>query len=132
MGLLDSLEGMAAHELGGGAEDKATDVSGSLLDVLRQHPGGLGGVLDSFRNNGLGGHADAVQNGDAPPMTPEQAQTGLQGTGILQQVAQRAGVSPQVAAVVASTVLPMVLAHMSQHGEAPSNSMFGSLLSRVL
>ena len=132
MGLLDNLEGMAANELGGGGAGATSNVTGSLLDVLHQHPGGLGGVLANFRNNGMDEHADAMQNGQAPQLTPEQTQTGLQGTGILQQVAARAGVSPQVATMIVSAALPMVLSHFAQHGEAPSQSGLGSMLSRIL
>jgi uncharacterized protein YidB (DUF937 family) len=134
MGLFDSIEGMATSAISGelaGGNDQAK-VAGGLVQELQQRPGGLSGVLDSLRNNGAGEHADAIQNGDTPQMSPDQVQTGLQGTGLIESVAERAGVSPEVAKTVMATVLPMVLAHFSQNGGQPSQSSLGGLLSSFL
>jgi uncharacterized protein YidB (DUF937 family) len=128
MGILDSIESMA----GGQSGDTNTRVAGGLMQTVEQHPGGLGAVLQSFQNNGLGGHVQAAQNGQTPQMTPDHVQTGLQGTGILESVAQRAGVSPEVAKVALATILPMVMAHYAQNGSAPSGSVLGGMLSRML
>lgn len=130
MGLLDSLEGMAGEAMGGG--NNSAGVAGGLVQAIQQHPGGFGSILDNFRNNGLGEHADAIQNGEAPPMTPDHVETGLQGTGILESVAAKAGVSPTVAKVALATVLPLVLAHYSQHGSAPDEVGLGGILSRII
>ena len=131
MGILDSMESMAGGAMGQGG-NPTTKVAGGLMEALEQHPGGLGAVLQSFRNNGLGGHVDAMQNGQTPQMTPDHVQTGLQGTGLLESVAQRAGVSPEVAKVALATVLPIVMAHYAQNGSAPSGSVLGGMLSRMI
>lgn len=130
MGLMDNLESMAAGSLtqSGNTTEK---VAGGLMQALEQHPGGLGAVLQNFRNNGLGGHVDAMQNGQTPQMTPDHVETGLQGTSILDTVAQRAGVSPTVAKMALATVLPMVMAHFAQNGSAPSGNVLGGMLSRI-
>ena len=130
MGLLDSLESMAANSMTNSGNSETTKVAGGLMEALEQHPGGLGAILQNFRNNGLGAHVDAMQNGQTPAVTPDQVQTGLQGTDLLDKVAARAGVSPQVAQAAMATVLPMVMAHFAQNGSAPSSNVLGGLLSK--
>jgi len=130
MGLLDSLESMAANSMTG-SSDNTTKVAGGLMEALNQHPGGLGAILQNFRNNGLGGHVDAMQNGQTPTVTQDQVQTGLQGTGLLDTIAAKAGVSPEVAKVAMATVLPMVMAHFAQNGSAPSSNVLSGMLSKL-
>ena len=127
MGLLDSLESMAA----GSSGDTTTKVAGGMMDALQQHPGGLGSILQNFRNNGLGSHVDAMQNGQTPAVTPDQVQTGLQGTGLIDTVANKVGVSPTVAKVAMAAVLPMVMTHFAQNGSAPSSNILSGMLSRL-
>ena len=130
MGMLDSLESMAANAMTNSGNSDTTKVAGGLMEALEQHPGGLGAIMENFRSNGLGGHVDAMQNGQTPNVTPDQVQTGLQGTGLIDTVAAKAGVSPQVAQTAMATVLPMVMSHFAQNGSAPSSSMLGGLLSK--
>lgn len=131
MGLLDSLEGMAAQAMTGSGSDTAK-VAGGLMEALNNHPGGLSAVVDNFRNNGLGEHVDAMQNGETPQMSPDQVQAGLNGTGLVEAAAAKAGVSPEVAQQVMSTVLPMVMSHFVQNGVAPEQGVLGGLLSKLL
>lgn len=130
MGLLDSLESMAANSMTN-SSDNTTKVAGGLMEALEQHPGGLGAIMQNFRNNGLGTHVDAMQNGQTPSVTPDQVTTGLQGTGLLDTIASKAGVSPQVAQAAMATVLPMVMSHFAQNGSAPSSSVLSGMLSKL-
>jgi uncharacterized protein YidB (DUF937 family) len=130
MGLLDSLESMAANSMTG-SSDSTTKVAGGLMEALQSHPGGLTAVMQNFRTNGLGQHVDTAQTGQTPQMDPNQVQTGLQGTGLLEQAAAKAGVSPEVAKIAMATVLPMVMAHFSRNGSLPDQSALGGLLSRI-
>jgi uncharacterized protein YidB (DUF937 family) len=123
MGFLDAIEGLAKEQAGG----TNVKVAGGLLEALEQHPGGLGGVLSSFQNNGMGGEVQqwATQG--------EQAQATPNGTGLIDRVAEKAGVSPEVAKVALATILPIVLAHMTRGGQqAPPSSGFGSMLPEIL
>ncbi len=147
MGILDTIEGMAGGAMGGnngqlqvpqdGSEQGR--VAGSFLQQANEHPGGLGGIMDMFRNNGMGQHVDNWQNGQVQQATPEQVQQGL-GGGMLDSIAQRAGVSPGVAKVALAAALPMILSHMTNGGQqappSPGSGEFGglagSLLSRIL
>ena len=146
MGILDSIEGMAGQAMGGGqgqvqVPENASEqgrVAGSFLQTASEHPGGLGGIMDMFRNNGMGQHVDGWQTGQNQQATPEQVQTGL-GGGMLDSIAQRAGVSPTVAKMALAATLPLILSHMTQGGQqVPSagggnfGGLAGSLLSRIL
>ncbi len=138
MGILDSIEGMMSGAQGQGGSEQGR-VAGGFLQTVGQQPGGLGGVMDMFRNNGMGQHVDNWQTGQNQQATPEQVQNGLGGSSILEQTAQRAGVSPEVAKMALATVLPMIMAHMTNGGQQapPTNQgefggMAGSLLSRLL
>lgn len=138
MGILDSIEGMMGGAQGQQGSEQGR-VAGGFLQSASQQPGGLGAVMDMFRNNGMSQHVDNWQTGQTQQATPEQVQTGLGGTGILEQTAQRAGVSPEVAKIALATVLPMIMAHMTNGGQQapPTNQgefggLAGSLLSRIL
>ncbi len=131
MGLLDSLESMAANAMTNSGNNDTTKVAGGMMEALEQHPGGLGAILQNFRNNGLSDHVDAMQNGQTPSVTPAQVQTGLQGTGLLDTIASKAGVSPQIAQVAMATVLPMVMAHFAQNGCAPNSNVLSGMLSKL-
>ena len=131
MGLLDSLESMAASAMTNTGNNDTTKVAGGMMEALEQHPGGLGAILQNFRNNGLGGHVDAMQNGQTPSLAPDQVNTGLQGTGLLDSIAAKAGVSPEVAKMAMATVLPMVMAHFAQNGSAPNSNVLSGMLSKL-
>ncbi len=136
MGLLDQIEGMAGQAMGGGQAAGGSEqgrVAGGFLQSVGEHPGGLGAVLDSFRNNGMDQHVGQWSTGQSQQATPEQVQTGLGGTGLLEQTAARAGVSPEVAKVALAAILPMMMAHMTQGGQgAPAQGMFGGLAGSFL
>ena len=132
MGFLDGLESMAANAMSESGNDKMK-VAGGLLQSLQEHPGGLGAVMENMRANGLGEHVDAAQNGETPTVTPDQVATGLQGTGLLESVAAKAGVSPEVAQMAMTTVLPMVMAHFGQNGgQTPDMGQLGGMLTKLL
>ena len=143
MGLLDTIEGMAGGAMGGGGQQvqvpegasEQQRVAGSFLQHASEQPGGLGGIMDMFRQNGMGQHVDGWQNGQIQQATPEQVQNGL-GGGMLDSIAQRAGVSPTVAKVALAAALPMILSHMSNGGQQgfpePGGGMFGGLAGSLL
>jgi uncharacterized protein YidB (DUF937 family) len=130
MGLLDSLESMAANSMTN-SSDSTAKVAGGLMEALEQHPGGLGAVLQNFRNNGLGAHVDAMQNGQTPAVSPDQVRTGLQGTGLIETISAKTGVSPQIAQAAMATVLPMVMAHFAQNGSAPNSNVLSGMLLKL-
>ena len=137
MGFLNSIEGMMGGAQGAPASEQGR-VAGGFLQSLQEHPGGLGAVMDNFRNQGMDQHVNQWSTGQNQQATPDQVQNGLNGTGLLEQTAQKAGVSPEVAKMALAAILPMVMSHMTQNGQqAPPQGgefggMAGSLLSRFL
>jgi uncharacterized protein YidB (DUF937 family) len=99
---------------------------------VQEQPGGIAGVLQSFQQNGLGDHAQALASGQESTTTPAQVQQGLAGSGLIESVAQKAGVSPEVAQIAVTTLLPMVLQHFAPNGQAAPASAFGGLAEQLL
>ena len=122
MGILDAIEGLASQD--GGTNAK---VAGGLMQALDEHPGGLAGVISQFQQNGMGEHVQNWASGQQQTATPEQVQQGLGGTGLIDSVAAKAGVSPAVAKMAMAVVLPMVMAHFTQGGQqaAPQSGFAG-------
>lgn len=138
MGLLDSIEQMAAQKMqGSGGEgvtpQQTTSVAGGLMQALDEHPGGLAGVMHSFQQNGMGQHVQNWAQGQGQTATPDQMQQGLQGTGLIDSVAAKAGLSPEMTKIAMATVLPMVISHFTNGGQqAAPSSGFGGMASQLL
>ena len=130
MGLLDNLQSMA----GGLSGDQHASVATELMNAVQQHPGGLGGILQNFKQNGMADHVNSWQQPDQPnqQITPDQAQQGL-GSGLIDTIAQRTGLSPTMVKGAAAVILPMMVAHFTEHGGVnQSGSSLGSLASGFL
>ena len=129
MGILDSIEGMAGQQ----SDGSNSKVAGGLMQALDEHPGGLAGVLDSFRANGMDQHVQNWSTGGQQSATPEQVQQGLGGTGLIDRVAEKAGVSPEVARNGMAVMLPLVISHFTQGGQqAPPQGGFGGMAGQIL
>ena len=130
MGILDEIGAVAGQSV-----DK-TKVAGGLLQALEQHPGGIGGLLNTIRGNGMEDHVNGWASGQQSTATPDQVQQAVGDTGIIERTAEHAGVSPAVVTMAMTTLLPMVVQHFAPNGNAAPQSEFGGLaqqlLSRVL
>ena len=103
------------------------------MQALDEHPGGLSGILEQLQQNGMGEHVQNWASGQQPTATPEQVQQGLQGTGLIDNIAAKAGVSPEMTKVVLATILPLVISHFTQGGQqAAPSSGFGGMASQIL
>ena len=131
MGLLDSLEGMAASAMTGSGSDQAK-VAGGLMQALQEHPEGVQAVLNGFQNNGMAGHVAQWASGELQTATPDQVQAGLGGTGLIEATAEKAGVSPEVAKAVLASVMPMVISHFAPNGQTPEQSQFSGLAGQLM
>jgi len=131
MGLLDSLEGMAASAMSASGNDQAK-VAGGFMQALQEHPEGMQAVLNGFQNNGMAEHVQQWATGASQMATPEQVQAGLGGTGLIEATAEKAGVSPEIAQTVLAQVMPMVIAHFAPNGQAPAQGELGGLAGELL
>jgi uncharacterized protein YidB (DUF937 family) len=115
MGLLDALTSIA-----GGASPEHHGVADALSQVMQEHPGGMDGLLNQLKQNGLGDQVQSwVSPGPNQAVSPGQVQQGL-GSSLLENIAQRAGISPAVASSVIAVVLPLVVSHMSGSSGQPA------------
>ena len=129
MGILDTIESMAGQ---GGQGGNNAQVAGGLMQALDEHPGGLQGVIQNFQQNGMAQHVQNWSQG-GQQATPEQIQQGVGNTGLIDSVAQKAGISPEMAKVGMAVVLPMVLAHFTQGGQqAVPSGGFGGMAGQIL
>lgn len=130
MGLIDMLQGMAGQ--GEGAQEQHSSVARALLEHIDSQPGGLGGLLQGFNNAGLGEHANSwVSTGQNQQVSPEQVEQGI-GTGPLNQIASRAGVSPTVAKVALAALLPMIVDHLTPGGNVPGRGALSGMIGRLM
>jgi uncharacterized protein YidB (DUF937 family) len=97
--------------------------------------GGLGDLLDRFRNTGHGDQANSwVSTGQNLPISPDIIGQ-IFGQSGLGEIARRAGVSEQLASEGLSQLVPEVVDHLTPGGEVPEfdqlNSSVDSLLRRM-
>ena len=131
MGLLDSLAG----QMPGGAASGPAGQSG-LLDVIgnliRQHPGGLAGLVASFEQGGLGGAVSSwVGTGANQPISPDQLRSVL-GSDQIGSIAESLDLSQQEASGQLSDMLPQVIDRLTPRGALPEGGdALGSLLGML-
>ena len=134
MGLLDGLIGnVIGSMLSGspaqnpfGAQQGNQAGGGNMLLQLAlsmlQQNGGLGGVLERFRQGGLGQHADSwVSTGQNMSLSAEQLQQ-VFGSSTISDLASRLGMSENQAGSAMAQVLPEVINRLTPAGQVPENS----------
>jgi uncharacterized protein YidB (DUF937 family) len=132
MGLLDEIGKLTGSDSAESAQAAQPQVANGLVQALQEHPGGIGSILGALRQNGLGQHVDAWTSGQQQPADPQQVQQALGPSGLIDRVAQHAGVSPQVATMAISALLPMVIRHFAPGGQPAPQSQIGNLASGLL
>lgn len=125
MGLLDSLAG--------GMLEKVMGEKGAMaqvaMDMLNQN-GGLAGVLEKFKENGLAEQAASwVGRGENMPISAEQIASVL-GSGQLGEIATKFGIDPNTLSAQIAEHLPTIVDKLTPNGEVPSES--GNLLSVLM
>ena len=110
----------------------AGGIAGALMQAVQQHPGGIGGILSSLRQNGLGDNVSNWASGQETSATPQQVQQGLNGTGIVENTAQRAGVPQEIASAAIAALLPALIRHFAPGGQAPAPGQTAGLAEQFL
>jgi uncharacterized protein YidB (DUF937 family) len=120
MGMLDGLLGNVLGGMMGGSGQPQNPMMQIALQMLQQN-GGVGGILDKFRQGGYAGHADSWQGtGENLPITGNQLQEVL-GGGAIGQIAQQLGLSHGEAAGGLAQVLPQLIDKFTPNGAVPAN-----------
>ena len=126
MSLFDDVAGAVMGKVMGGNQGSMVQVA---MEMFNQY-GGLNGVLDKFKQGGLGELATSwVGTGENLPISAEQISSVL-GSGAIAEMAAKFGITPEVLSNQIAQHLPSVIDKMTPNGEVSADS--GSLLSTVL
>jgi len=133
MALLPVVLSMLSNRGGGGSGMRQGSMpesgGGGLGDILGQvlggggggGMGGLGGLIEQMQRTGHGDQARSwVGTGQNMPIAPDQLDQ-IFGRGGVEEIARRAGVSPQEASEGMSELLPEVVNHVTPAGQLPDS-----------
>jgi uncharacterized protein YidB (DUF937 family) len=128
-GASQSSLGPLLNSLGSGNPAQSTNLLNVAMSMLQQN-GGLTGVLDMFRQKGMGQHADSwVGTGANMPITGDQVQQ-VFGDSSMAGVASQLGQSPTQASSAMARVLPELINHLTPQGQIPRDHE--EIVSRAL
>ena len=107
-----------------------TGVQTCALPILFNQNGGLSGILDKFKQGGLGETAASwVGKGENMPVSSDQIASVL-GSGAIAEMAAKFGINPETLSSQLAQHLPGVVDKLTPDGEVPAES--GNILSTVL
>ena len=106
--------------LGAGSQTRGNDLLGAVMSIVQQN-GGLPGIVNMLRNNGLGQQADSwVGTGANAGVSAEQMTQVFGGSG-LGNLASQLGTSPGQAGSILSQILPELVNQLTPNGQIPEN-----------
>ena len=133
MGLLDGMLGNVLGGMMGGGQQQGAQGQNPLLAIalqMLQQNGGLQGMLGKFQQAGYGDQAQSwVGTGQNMPISPD-ALSKIFGSGQMDEIAKRLGMSHQEAAGGLAQMLPGVVDQMTPQGQIPDNH--NDLVSQAL
>ena len=127
MGLLDQVLGQVLQSQQTGTGASSSGIGGVLMNLLGgggdrtagSGGGGLGGLLSSFEQAGLGHIAQSwVGNGPNQPVSPQQLNR-VFGDDQVQTMARQAGMGPNDFLSQLSQHLPRVVDNLTPNGQMP-------------
>jgi uncharacterized protein YidB (DUF937 family) len=136
MSIFDSVTEITKEFSSGG--DHAA-VAGGLMQELGG-AGGVTGLIQQFHQNGAGGLVQQFANGQTQGADPGAIEQALAGSGMIENIAQRTGMSPDTVKSSLATILPVLISHdtanghVTTDGQPTGNPMpdTGSLIQSVL
>ena len=130
MGLFDGLAGQLLSSLGPGAA-RHESLLPHVLDLLQGNSGGQGinGLVEAFNSKGLGNLMSSwISTGPNLPVSGQQIQQTMD-SGLLKQLASKAGVAPEAISSQLADLLPNVIDKLTPNGSLPQG---GDILSEGL
>lgn len=125
MGLLDDVLNKAAG-VAPAKDGSQSPLVSIVLSMLANQGGGLSGLVQQFTSKGLGSIVNSwVSTGQNLPITADQLTRGLGGDQV-QEIAAKAGISPEAAQSSLAQLLPQIVDHLTPNGEIPQ----GDLMSK--
>ena len=132
MGLLDNLTSALSSQPGqsGGANPTSAVIS-EVLTLIENRQGGLGGLLQSFQQNGLGHLVQSwIGTGQNLPVSAAQIQSTL-GAECTAKIAQATGLPQAEVESHLATLLPQLIDHMTPNGQVPQGGDLRGILTGV-
>jgi len=127
MGLLDDVVNAAS----GGQGQSNNPMVGQVLEMIKNHPGGIAGLVESFHQNGLGGIISSwIGTGQNQPISGDQLQSVL-GSSQVANLAAKLGMSPDQAKSALSQILPEVVDKLSPQGQLPQGGMLDAAMGML-
>ena len=106
-----------------GPEGQGGLMEGVMGLLTNPETGGLGGLMQSFNQQGLGDIIPSwVGTGDNAAITPETLQEVLGGT-VIQQLAEKSGVSIDAAKAQLAELLPTLIDKVTPDGKIPEGGL---------
>jgi len=121
MGLLDNVTG-AANDIESAIPQGSEHAGliGHVTDFVHAHPGGLAGLVQTFREKGLGDVVNSwVSRERNQPVTAAQIESVL-GNEKVQALAAKLGVSTSTISTGVATILPQVVDKLTPEGTLPA------------
>ena len=122
MGLLDQIGSLA------GGQGGKTEPLQAIMAWIEQQ-GGIQGILEKFRNGGLGGVVESWLSQQSNQSVNSEQITSVFGSPELQDLGAKLGVDSQTASTLIAEYLPKIVDGLSPQGEAPAE---GDLMSAGL
>lgn len=122
MGLLDQIGSLAGGQVG------KTEQLQAIMTWIEQQ-GGIQGILEKFRNGGLGGVVESWLSQQSNQSVNSEQITSVFGSPALQDLGAKLGVDSQTASTLIAEYLPKIVDGLSPQGEAPAQ---GDLMSAGL
>jgi uncharacterized protein YidB (DUF937 family) len=117
MSFIDDMKNKA---MGNIADENPT--ASAALEMLKNHPGGLSGLVQQFHDKGLGDVVTSwVGTGQNLPISAEQIQNVLSNEHV-KAFAAKAGISPDVASAKIAELLPAIVDKLTPNGQVPEQS----------
>ena len=122
MSLFDAInDALGANEAHAGLVTAAMEALGGSSGS------GLGGLVEAFQAKGLGDVvASWIGTGQNLPVSAEQIQSVL-GSGLVQQLAARAGLPPEAASALLAQILPQSVDRLTPGGTVPEGGLLGQV-----
>jgi uncharacterized protein YidB (DUF937 family) len=124
---MNFIDDMKNKAMGGVADENPTIAA--AFELLKNHPGGLSGLVQQCHDKGLGDVVSSwVGNGQNLPISSEQIQ-GVLNNEHVKAFAAKAGISPDTACSKIAELLPSIVDKLTPNGQVPEQ---GSLLQSGL
>jgi uncharacterized protein YidB (DUF937 family) len=102
-------------------------VLSQIISMLQSQPGGLGGLLQSFQQGGLGHVFQSwIGTGQNLPVSPDQLRSTL-GSDWISRITQATGLPQAQVEQHLSTLLPQIVDHLTPNGQMPAGDLSGEL-----